>query len=104
VDSDKPIADSVDGWAALAEIEGCGSRPGAVAQGSAHLMVQVMEAWIAADVDNLERFYGRGFNAKPLGFNPNIENVPKKDVFEGLKSATKDSQRANTTRPFMDST
>ena len=56
---------------------------------NAHLMVQCMEAWFLADKDCLAAFFGRGFNRNALSHNPDIEQVAKTDVLEGLKGATR---------------
>jgi hypothetical protein len=53
-----------------------------------HLMVQVMEAWLIADIEMLKRFYGQGFNAKPIPNNPNVEAIPKQTIASALRAAT----------------
>ena len=52
-------------------------------------MVQLMEAWFLADRALLAGYYGRGFNADALPSNPAIEAVPKRDVLDGLRNATR---------------
>ena len=52
-------------------------------------MVQLMEAWFLADRPALEAYYGRGFNVGRLPGNPNIEDIPKADVEQGLHNATR---------------
>jgi len=57
-------------------------------------MVQMMEAWFHADKDAVESYYGeRDFNRKALKPNPEVEQIPKKDLLEGLKSATKNTSK-----------
>ena len=56
-------------------------------------MVQVMESWFLADVDTLESFYGQGFRRRSLPANPNIEDIPKQDVDNGLVAATRDTSK-----------
>jgi Domain of unknown function (DUF4276) len=51
--------------------------------GQVHLMVQCMEAWFLADKGKLAEYYG---NALPA--NPRVENISKKDIFDGLDRAT----------------
>lgn len=48
-----------------------------------------MGAWFLADVDALERYYGRNFRAESLPGNARIEEVPKQSIYEGLKAATR---------------
>jgi hypothetical protein len=58
-----------------------------------HLMVQCMEAWIVADPDALAAFYQQNFKKDSLPKRPNLEDVPKADLYEKLKNATKDTQK-----------
>ena len=55
----------------------------------AFFMVQLMEAWFLSDRDTLQKYYGSGFNAGRLPANPNIEDIPKTDVENGLRNATR---------------
>ena len=57
-----------------------------------HMMVQAMEAWFHADRDALRDYYGQGFRMAWLSPRPDIEAIPKVDLFGGLKRATKDCQ------------
>jgi hypothetical protein len=56
-----------------------------------HLMVQCMEAWVIADRQTLARYFGQGFkeNALPATQRP-IESVAKADLYNSLKTATKE--------------
>ena len=58
-----------------------------------HFMVQVMESWFLADRDALLRFYGAGFREGRLPGNPAEEQIPKVDVLEGLRHATRATQK-----------
>lgn len=58
-------------------------------------MVEVMESWFHADKDALAQFYHGGFNASALKANPNVEQISKKDVIEGLKSATRGTRKGS---------
>lgn len=49
----------------------------------------MMESWFHADKAALETFYGPGFNRKALKPNPNVEEIAKADLVEGLSNATK---------------
>lgn len=63
--------------------------------GQVHLMVQCMEAWFFADKAMLADYYGDGFSQSALPPNPKIEEIPKKDIFQGLEQATvKTSKKA----------
>jgi hypothetical protein len=58
-----------------------------------HLMVEAMEAWIAADPTALSRYYGQGFQASALPRHRNIETVPKQQLFAALDAATRGTQK-----------
>ena len=88
VDSEGPVA------------EGCGPRlhlmnrdswdkPEDATDDNAHLMVQCMESWFLADKDRLEAFFGHGFRRNALPANPNVDEIAKADVLDGLKNATR---------------
>jgi hypothetical protein len=61
----------------------------AIPDGQVYLMVQCMEAWFLADIPAVEHYYGQGFQASALPPNPNIEQIPKRDVMNGLHNATR---------------
>src|SRR6266480_6551154 len=42
-----------------------------------HLMVQMMEAWVIADTEALEQFYGQGFYVGSIPGNANVEQIQK---------------------------
>lgn len=58
-----------------------------------HFMVQAMESWFLADRDALKKYYGQGFREKQLPSNPNVEQISKSDVDNGLKNATRDTRK-----------
>jgi len=58
-----------------------------------HLMVQIMDAWLVADMEALERYYGQGFNANPIPKNPNVEDIPKQRLETALKRATRNTTK-----------
>ena len=60
----------------------------AVEAGSVHLMVQTMEAWIVADADALNRYYGQNFKAGLLPRAGDLESVAKNEVERSLCRAT----------------
>lgn len=62
-------------------------RPTGASNDHCHLMVQVMESWFLADRPALQQFYGQRFRSQALPGNPNIEQIPKQDVLNGLERA-----------------
>jgi hypothetical protein len=56
-------------------------------------MVQCMEAWFLADAQALRKYYGKEFREKAVPRNPKVEQIPKKNVIEALKTATKDTSK-----------
>lgn len=68
-----------DGW----------HQPAGTTEDQVHLMVQVMESWFLADRDSLTAYYGQGFSVASLPGQPNIELIPKNDVFRALASASR---------------
>ncbi len=68
-------------------------RPEGADDNNVHLMVRCMEAWFMADKESLKIFFGQTFKPNSLPQNNDIESIPKSDLFEGLKKATKDSTK-----------
>jgi hypothetical protein len=66
------------------------NRPASLA-GSIFWMVEMMESWFPADKDALEAYYKTGFRKDALRANPKVEEIPKQDLIDGLKAATKDT-------------
>ena len=58
-------------------------------------MVEMMESWFHADKAVLEAFYGRGFRREVLNANPNVEEIPKRDLVSRLRAATKDTVKGD---------
>ena len=58
-----------------------------------HLMIETMEAWIAADAESLATYYGRQFNANALPKAANLEAVAKTDLSSALERATRATQK-----------
>jgi len=56
-------------------------------------MVEMMESWFHADKDAMAGYYQRGFRKAALSANPSVEEIPKKDLIDGLKAATKDTTK-----------
>lgn len=91
VDSEGPVKPGHSAWAHLKERDGW-DQPVDAAEDSAHLMVQCMEAWLLADHEALAEFYGQGFQASALPGNRNIEAISKKDLFDALEAATRNTK------------
>ena len=72
---------SNDGW----------KRPPQAQDNQAHLMVQVMESWFLADRPTLARHFGQGFRESALPNQSKVEELPKQQVFDSLKAATRKS-------------
>ena len=88
VDSEAPVIKDNAPWEHLRKQDNW-DKPTAASDDNAHLMVQCMEAWFLADKSVLASYFGHGFAAKALPANPNIEVVPKSDIDDGLKGATR---------------
>lgn len=58
-----------------------------------HLMTQTMEAWIVADGASLAEYYGQHFQRNALPAAQNLELVPKADIENALKRATRRTQK-----------
>jgi hypothetical protein len=58
-----------------------------------HLMVQVMESWLIADIDTLANYYGQGFNRNAIPRNNNVEEISKANIESALNRATQRTQK-----------
>lgn len=57
-------------------------------------MVELMESWFLADRGALKRYYhDPQFQEARLPGHPDIEKIPKRDVEDGLKEATKNTRK-----------
>lgn len=54
-----------------------------------HLMVQMMEAWLIADIAALQRYYGQGFNSNSIPKTANVEHIDKPTLNSSLEAATR---------------
>lgn len=88
VDSEAPVSQP-GVWAHLKLLKGWQQPPESTDEG-AHLMVQTMEAWFHADKETLQKYYGQHFRIGALSPRPDIENVPKTNLIDGLIAATRD--------------
>lgn len=90
VDSDGPVQSSIlqhllarGGW----------NLSGVVGEDHCHLMVQVVEAWVVADLAALQQFYGQRFNSNSIPKNPNVEGLDRHTLYSSLKAATRLTQK-----------
>jgi hypothetical protein len=92
VDSEAPVA-GVDPWEHVRLRTGDEwQRPAGASPDQLHLMVQAMEAWFHADKERVQEYYGQGFRLAALSPRPDIDNIPKADLFAGMKLATRACQ------------
>ncbi len=89
VDSEEAISESP--WKHLQSRDGW-VRPDEAQDKQAHLMVQVMESWFLADRTALVRHFGQGFRESALSNQTDLEAIGKQQVFDSLKSATRESR------------
>lgn len=62
---------------------------------SIYWMVEMMESWFHADKETLARWYGDRFNLNALKQNPNVEEISKKALRDGLSAATKNTGKGD---------
>ena len=93
VDAEEEVTAS-SAWAHLRSRDNW-RRPTGATNDQCHLMVQVMESWFLADRQALETFYVRDFRSNVLPGNPNIEQISKRDVLNGLKRASRATQKGS---------
>jgi len=58
-------------------------------------MVELMESWFLADREAVKRYYNDDdrFQESSLPANAQVEKIPKKDVLDGLKEATRHTRK-----------
>jgi hypothetical protein len=54
-------------------------------------MVELMQAWFLADREVLGRYYGAGFLPNAIGDTADVERVPKTEVLNRLRRATRNT-------------
>jgi hypothetical protein len=93
VDSEGPVRPGASAWDHVRERKGDQwLRPDGVTDEQLQLMVQTMEAWLVADPEALEAYYGQGFRKNALPRQPNVEQIAKTDLYDALDRATRDSK------------
>jgi len=94
VDSETPV--SVDSpWRHVKSHSGDNWDNPGVDDKHCHLMVQTMEAWLVADPEKLQEYYGRDFHDNSLPRSPNVEEIAKERIQRALKSATRRTQKGS---------
>jgi len=58
-----------------------------------HLMVQCGEAWIAADTEEVEGLYGKGFLANRMPKTVNLESQTPHDLYDKLKKSSEKTKK-----------
>lgn len=95
VDAEEPVADNTPSGR-LAHLK---TRDGwdfeSVDPNHVHLMTQCMEAWIVADPDKLEEFYGQGFKKNALPKRQVLDEEPKASLYSSLDAATKGTKKGS---------
>lgn len=91
VDAEGPIIPGASPWEHLKARDGW-DNPGAEDK-HCHLMVQAMEAWLLADREVLQQFYGKGFQKSALPRQPKVEDIPKDKLEPSLRKATQNTQK-----------
>jgi hypothetical protein len=71
-------------------------KPANAADIDCHLMVQIMETWFLCDPTTLKNHFGKSFKQEKLpAISTALETLPKADIYDGLKQATRhDKKRA----------
>jgi Domain of unknown function (DUF4276) len=60
-----------------------------------HLMVQTVEAWLVADPEVLESFYGQGFQGNALPRRSNVEEIDKDELLAALNHAVRGTRKGS---------
>lgn len=89
IDSEDPISFGDSPWKYLATRPGDGfAKPDGVTDDCCHFMVSCMESWFMADKNVLSEFFEQDFNINLLPKRPDIESIPRDDIYKGLQSAS----------------
>ena len=89
VDSEGPV--SSPPWQHLSTRDNWGTN--SLLDDRYHLMVQVMEAWFIADIENLRIFYGSDLNINSIPRRKDVEQIDKMSLFNALVAATRRTQK-----------
>lgn len=58
-----------------------------------HLMTRCIEAWIIADEEKIEEFYGKDFKKNALPKRKVLDEEPKPAIYAAIEKATKDTTK-----------
>jgi hypothetical protein len=86
VDSEAPVHSPP--WSHLQQRDHW-KQPEGTTDEQCHLMAQIMEAWLIADVDALSTFYGQDFITKAIPRRKNVEEIDKERLTTALEHATR---------------
>lgn len=93
VDSESPVREA-SRWTHVKRRPGDGwPKPAATTEENLHFMALTMEAWLCADPDALDGYFGQGFRRDRLPKRQNLEEEPKEDLARKLRAATEGSKR-----------
>jgi hypothetical protein len=89
VDSETDVQQGTTVWDHLKSRRGDNwDKPQAATDDQAFLMVQVMETWFIADRLALKEYFGQKFRENSIPLWPDLEKVPKSDVYSALERAS----------------
>ena len=89
VDSEIAVPPGMTVWQHLkARLGDNWDKPESASDEQAFLMVQVMETWFVADRETLRSFFGQHFREQAIPAWPDLEQVPKADIYAALGLAT----------------
>ena len=94
VDAEDLIIERQRPWQHLKKRDGW-SKPGNATEEQCHMMVLIMESWFLADKDALREYYGQGFRADAIPQYNDVEVVPKNDVLDKLRRATRNTKKGS---------
>ena len=92
VDSEAAVSELGKPWWHLKDQDNW-NMPAKATDDNAHLMVWCMEAWLIADRETLADFFGGGFKDKALPTCPNVERIPKEEIYTALENATRNCRK-----------
>ncbi len=89
VDSEIAVPPGMTVWQHLKARPGDNwDKPEGTTDDQAFLMVQVMETWFVADRETLKTFFGQHFREQAIPTRPDLEQVPKPNIYAVLDQAT----------------
>jgi hypothetical protein len=91
IDAEGPVLDPP--WEHLLRHRIASRRLPGVDDSHCHLMVQMMETWLLADVDALANYYRQGFNRGAIPNQADVEKIDKKRVENALHDATRNTAK-----------